>query len=65
MWLQAKERYRLQKPEEASDGLASRDPRAFPGGPMVKTLPSNTKGVGSIPVWDLRTHIPHSQKAKT
>ena len=23
----------------------------FPGGPRVKTLPSNAGGVGSIPVW--------------
>ena len=40
MWLQAKECCRLQKPEEASNGLSSRDPRDLPGGPMFKTLPS-------------------------
>ena len=32
----------------------------FPGGQMVKTLPSNTGGV----VRELRAHIPHHQKKK-
>ena len=40
--------------------------RDFPGGPVVKTLPSNAGGVGSIPGWG--TKIPHavgcSQKLK-
>ena len=27
------------------------DPEDFPGSPVVKTLPSNAGGVGSIPGW--------------
>ena len=34
----------------------------FPGGPMVKTLPSNTRDVGSTPGWG--TKIPHALKPK-
>ena len=30
----------------------------FPGGPMVKTSPSNVGGAGSIPAW--RAKIPHA-----
>ena len=30
----------------------------FPGGPVVKTLPSNAGGTGSIPVWGAK--IPHA-----
>ena len=30
----------------------------FPGHPMVKTLPSNAGGVGLIPGWALRSHMP-------
>ena len=26
----------------------------FPGGPVVKTLPSNTEGTGSIPGWEAK-----------
>ena len=33
-------------------------PRDFPGGPVVKTLPSIAEGVGSIPVGELRSHMP-------
>lgn len=32
--------------------------RNFPGGLMVKTLPSNPGGAGLIPAWD--TGIPHA-----
>ena len=32
--------------------------RDFPGGPVVKNLPSNTGDVGSIPGWG--TKIPHA-----
>ena len=39
--------------------LALRD---FPGGPVVKTLPSNAGGVGSIP--GLGTKIPHASQPK-
>ena len=28
--------------------------RAFPGSPVVRTVPSNAAGVGLIPGWDLR-----------
>ena len=41
--------------------------RNLPGGPVVKTLPSNAAGVGSIP--GPRTKVPHAmghnQKQKT
>ena len=29
----------------------------FPGGPVVKTLPSNAGGVGLIPVWGAKDPI--------
>ena len=31
--------------------------RGFPGGPVVNTLPSNARGMGSIPGWGAK--IPH------
>ena len=31
------------------EGTTRRRPRDFPGGPVVKSLPSNRKGAGSIP----------------
>ena len=34
----------------------------FPGGPVVKTLPSNAGGVGSIPRWGAK--IPHASGPK-
>ena len=34
----------------------------FPGGPVVKTLPSNTGDVGSIPGWGGK--IPHASQPK-
>ena len=34
----------------------------FPGGPVVKTLPSNAGGVGSIPGWEAK--IPHASGPK-
>lgn len=35
----------------------------FPGGPMVKTLPSSGEGAGSIcGSWELRSHVPCGQK---
>ena len=37
----------------------------FPGGPVVKTLPSNTGGAGPIPGRELRSHMPCGQKTKT
>ena len=36
--------------------------RDFPGGPVVKTLPSNARGVGSIPGWEAK--IPHASLPK-
>jgi len=39
--------------------------RDLPGGPVVKALSSNAGGVGSIPVRELRSHMPLSQKTKT
>ena len=38
---------------------------SFPGGPVVKTLPSNAGGAGSVPGWELRSHMPCNQKAQT
>ena len=38
-------------------------PRNFPGGPVVKTLPSNARGAGSIPGWGAK--IPQGPKHKT
>ena len=35
----------------------------FPGGPVVKTLPSNAEGVGLIPGWAAK--IPHASQTKT
>ena len=34
--------------------------REFPGGPVVKSLPCNARGMGSILVWE--TKIPSSAK---
>ena len=39
--------------------------RDFPGGPVVKTLPCNAEGAGSIPGQELRSHMPGGQKTKT
>ena len=36
--------------------------REFPGGPVVKTSPSNAGGVGSIPGWEAK--IPHASQPK-
>lgn len=35
----------------------------FPGGPVVKMLPSNVGGVGLF--GELRSHMPHGPKTKT
>ena len=40
-------------------------PGDFPDGPMVKTSPSNVRGMGSILGRGLRSHIPWGQKTKT
>ena len=37
-------------------------PRDFPGGPVVKTLPSNAGGAGLIPGWGAK--IPHTSRPK-
>ena len=39
--------------------------RDFPGGPVVRTLPSSAGGAGSTLVGKLRSHIPCSGKSKT
>ena len=39
--------------------------RDFPGGPVVKTLPSSVGGVVWSLVGELRSHMPCSQKTKT
>ena len=36
--------------------------RDFPGGPVVKTSPSNAGGAGLIPGWGVK--IPHALKPK-
>ena len=38
--------------------------RDFPGGPVVKTSPSNAGGAGSIPGQKLRSHMPCGQKKR-
>jgi len=38
--------------------------RGLPGGPVVKTLPSDAGGMGSIPVQRVRSHVSCSQKPK-
>ena len=38
--------------------------RDFPGGPVVKTLPSNSGGEGSIPGRELRFHMPGAKILK-
>jgi len=45
----------LQKPREPHGHLKVRD---FPGGPVVKSLPTNVGDTGSIP--GLGTEIPHA-----
>ena len=37
--------------------------RDFPGGPVVKTSPSNSGGAGLIPGWG--TGIPHASRPKS
>ena len=38
----------------------------LPGGPVVKTSPSNAGSAGLIPDWgELRSHMPQGQKTKT
>ena len=37
-------------------------PRAFPGGPLIKTLSSNAARLGLIPVGELGSHMTHRQK---
>ena len=41
------------------------DRREFPLSPVVKNLPSNAEGVGLIPGWGVRSHMPCDQKTKT
>ena len=36
--------------------------RDFPGGPVVKTLPSNAGGAGSVPGGGAKIHMPPGQK---
>ena len=37
----------------------------FPGGPVVKNLPFEASGAGSIPGPGLRSHMPRHQNART
>ena len=37
----------------------------FPGGPVVKTSPSNEQGVSLIPGQGAKIHMPQGQKTKT
>ena len=37
----------------------------FPGGPVVKTLPSDAGGAGLIAGVELRSHMPRGHKTKT
>ena len=43
--------------------LLKRVKRDLPGGPVVKTLPSNTGDVGSTP--DPEAKVPHASQSKT
>ena len=38
--------------------------RDFPDGPVIKTSPSNTRSVGSIPGWEAKTPYPSGPKIK-
>ena len=38
--------------------------REFPGGPVGKRSPFSAGGVGLIPGWRAKIHMPHSQKNK-
>ena len=37
----------------------------LPGGPVVKTSPSNAGGMASVPDGELRSHMPLGQKTET
>ena len=43
--------------------VSRRKQRDFPGGPVVKTSPSNIGGAGSIPGWEAK--IPHALQPKS
>ena len=47
---------------EYGGGIRTSQPRDFPHGPVVKTPPSNSEGVGSIPGRGAK--IPHALKPK-
>ena len=44
----------------ATDSKSMR--REFPGGPVVKTLPSNVGGASTIPGWGSK--VPHASQTK-
>ena len=46
----------------ALDPIIKITERDFPGGSVIKTWPSNAGGEGLIPSWELRSHVPCSQK---
>ena len=56
-------------PVAPSHSGKSRSPGDFHGDPVVKASPSNAEGAGLFPgrslVWELRSHMAHSQKPKT
>ena len=39
--------------------------RDFPGASVVETSPSRAGGSGSIPGWELRSHMTQGQRTKT
>ena len=45
---------------EKNKGALNKEPggRDFSGGPVVKNPPSNAGDTGSIPGWELRSHMP-------
>ena len=53
------ERHTFKELRNSNKICVSRD---FPGGPVVKTLPSNAGDAGSTPDW--RAKIPHASAAK-
>ena len=60
-------KFSAQAASGRADGsrFKSRDHRTSPGGPVVKTLPYNTGGMGSIPGQEARIpHAPWPKKKK-
>ena len=55
----------LWDPMDASIQLRKGTWWNFPGDPVVNSLTSNAVDVSSVPVKELRSHLPPSEKTKT